>query len=101
MSEDPSAYVPSQAAIDGVRVNDLVRRALRLREHMWVATAMWTVTNPGDADTLILDQENLLVSPRVGCYICEESWTRQRAQRRCSGEGKPGPAPLLTGDPRG
>jgi hypothetical protein len=101
VSEDPNLYPPSQAALDGARVNDLVRRALRLHEHLWVATAMWTVVDPGRPQTLILDQENLLVSPRVGCYICEESWSRRLAQRRCTGEGRPGPAPLLTGDPRG
>ena len=101
MADDPNLYVPGQAALDGARVNDLVRRALRLREHMWIATAMWSISNPGEPQTLLLDQENLLVSPRIGCYICEESYSHRLAQRRCSGEGRPGPAPLLTNDPRG
>lgn len=94
---NPDQYQPGAAAASGALLEDKVTRALLLREHLWIATAAWLVTDPGKAETLLLDRENLLVSPAIGCYVCEEPYTERIAHRRCSGKGKPGPAPMLPG----
>lgn len=94
---DPNVYEPTQSARSGVRLEELVRRSLRLREHLWIATAAWLVPEPGRPGERLLDRENLLVAPNIGCYICEEPWSARLEMRRCSGKSKPGPAPLLSG----
>ncbi|MGH7606549.1 MAG: hypothetical protein ACREME_04335 [Gemmatimonadales bacterium] len=90
-------YEPGAAAASGALLEEKVMQALRLREHLWIATAAWLVPNPGKAEALLLDRENLLVSPAIGCYICEEPYSKRIAHRRCSGKGKSGPAPMLPG----
>jgi hypothetical protein len=93
-------YGPVDAERLNGRLDDLIRRALRLREHLWIATAAWLVPEPGRVDGYLLDQENLIVAPTIGCYVCEEPWTRREQLRRCTGKAKPGPAPLLPGRPK-
>lgn len=90
-------YEAGRAAQSGERLEELVLRSLRLREHMWIATAAWLVPDPGRPGERLLDKENLLVAPSIGCYVCEEPWTSREETRRCSGRSRPGPAPLLPG----
>lgn len=90
-------YEAGAAAESGALLEEKVIRALRLGEHLWIATAAWMVPEPGKDEALLLDRENLLVSPQIGCYICEEPWSQRMAHRRCSGKGKPGIPPLLPG----
>jgi hypothetical protein len=97
MSDDPNVYEPGAAVQSGKRLEELVRRSLRLREHLWIATAAWLVPDPGRPGQRLLDRENLLVAPNIGCYVCEEPWSAREEKRRCSGKSKPGPAPLLPG----
>jgi hypothetical protein len=92
-------YEPGAAAESGVLLEEKVTRALRLGEHLWTATAAWLVADPGKADQLLLDRENLLVAPQIGCFVCEEPYSPRLAHRRCSGKGRPGVAPLLPGRP--
>lgn len=99
MVNESNLYEPGEAAKTGARLDVLVRRALRLREHLWIATAAWTVSDPSKPGTMVLDRENLLVSPTIGCYVCEEPWSAREGTRRCKGHGRPGPAPLLPGVP--
>lgn len=94
---NPDQYEPGAAAASGSLLEEKVMQALRLREHLWIATAAWLVPDPATADVLLLDRENLLVSPALGCYVCEEPYSQRIAQRRCSGKSKPGPAPMLPG----
>lgn len=93
---NPDQYEPGAAAESGALL-EKVMRALRLGEHLWIATAAWLVPEPSTTETLLLDRENLLVSPAIGCYVCEEPYSRRIAHRRCSGKGKRGPAPMLPG----
>lgn len=90
--------------VDPERLNDrlteLIERALRVRDHLWIATAAWRVNDPGRVDGHLLDQENLIVAPVIGCYVCEEPWTAREQLRRCRGEPRPGPAPLFPGRAR-
>jgi hypothetical protein len=78
-----------------------VLQALRLKEHLWTATAMWLVPNPEREGQLLLDKESLLVAPVIGCYVCEEPYSRRLMQRRCTGKGHAGPAPMLPGGRHG
>jgi hypothetical protein len=97
VNQDPNVYEAGRSAESGDRLEEVVLRALRLREHLWIATAAWLVPEPGRPDQILLDRENLLVAPNVGCYVCEEPWSRRMETRRCSGKSKPGPAPMLPG----
>lgn len=92
-----SVYGPSKQALSGTRLDDTVKRALRLREHLWVASALWAVADPASVDPVLLDKESLLAGPLIGCFICENPYTERLARRRCSGQGHDGPAPLLPG----
>jgi len=95
-----TTYGPIDANRLNDRLTELIHRALRLREHLWIATAAWRVNDPGRPDAHILDQENLIVAPVIGCYVCEEAWSRREELRRCRGEPRPGTAPLFPGQPK-
>lgn len=86
MDGDPNVYKPSPETQSGARLTDLVQSAVRLREHLWVATAAWAVSDPADPGPLLLDRNNLLTVPGVGCYVCEQVYSPQLARRRCPGE---------------
>lgn len=83
-------------AVPPGKLEELVLRSLRIGEHLWIATAAWVVANPASSQ-LILDRENLLVVPGVGCYICELSYSARQASRMCSGKPQGGIPPLLPG----
>lgn len=101
MTGDGTQYEPGASAASGALLEEKVLQALRLREHLWTATAMWLVSDPEKEGQVLLDRESLLVAPVIGCYVCEEPYSRRTMQRRCSGKGHAGPAPLLPGGSRG
>ena len=88
MNQDPNVYEPGRAAQAGERLEELTRRALRLREHLWIATAVWAVPEPGRPEPHLLDRESLLIAPEVGCWVCEERYSPRLETRRCAGEPK-------------
>jgi hypothetical protein len=67
------------------RFDAAIDRAVRLREHLWIAVVPFFVTPPLD-DGAMLDAENIASAPSVGCYVCEEPWDERVARRRCPGD---------------
>jgi hypothetical protein len=66
-----------------------------LGAHVWVAVAAFRVSPEslrGTAtDQIWLDQENL-ASIDVGCYVCEQPWSKQISYRGCPGDPSGRPA---------
>jgi hypothetical protein len=69
--------------------------AVKAHEHLWIVTLAHHATeNTLDAidgtsgEMPLLDVDTLAFPPGVGCYVCEESYTRQLRRRRCKGEPK-------------
>lgn len=56
----------------------------RQRKHYWIALVTFKV-NPPLSDGALLDHENICGIPMVGCYICEQPWSKN-SPRRCPGE---------------
>jgi hypothetical protein len=81
------------------KITENVLRALKLGEHLWIATAAWKVVDPTNPQ-LILDKENLLMPPVIGCYICELSYSTREFHRRCGGKPLGGIPPVLPGMPQ-
>lgn len=54
-------------------------------KHLWVAMVAYRVTDP-ERDSLMLDRENLMVYPHIGCFICEQPFTPRMMTRRCPGD---------------
>lgn len=57
----------------------------RSGNHLWTAMVIYAV-NP-EAEMPILDKENLLGFPMIGCYYCEQPYERRLLKRRCPGPG--------------
>lgn len=67
------------------RTTAAVAAATRTGSHLWAALLAYRVNDPTMPD-LMLDTENLLNYPTVGCFICEEPYSPRLAYRRCPGE---------------
>lgn len=61
--------------------------AVRHRRHLWTAIVAFAVTPPM-TDGAVLDSENIVSRPTVGCYICEGRYTPGAENTRCPGEPK-------------
>lgn len=69
--------------------------ALTYHNHLWIVTichyasdqmlaGFFGESKPGELP--ILDHESIAVRPAIGCFICEESYTKDLAWRKCKGE---------------
>lgn len=58
--------------------------------HFWNMLCGFRVSDPAAIDKgtkqLILDTENLVVTTPIGCYYCEQVWTKTIGHRRCPGK---------------
>lgn len=62
-------------------------------EHLWTATVayrmsdqvMRAMANGQDPGDVHMDQENMLCAPGLGCYKCEEPFSRRLYFRKCTG----------------
>lgn len=61
-----------------------IRAAEAAHEHYWIASLSYKVTPPL-IEERSFDVENLRIPPVVGCYICEEPWTKT-ARKFCNGD---------------
>lgn len=64
--------------------------AVKSQTHLWVATTVYmlsdeAVSTMGEGPVL-LDIENLLMVPLIGCFVCEEPFDSKLIHRRCKGE---------------
>lgn len=62
------------------------------REHLWTVLTMYRIVDPLAAmsgATQLLDTENLLTTTPIGCFYCEQGWTKTLHYRSCSGEPSP------------
>ena len=85
-------YVSSaRATAAEARADVLIARARDRREHVWIAAVAFLVTPPFDEDTgAMLDSENMLGYPGIGCFICEAVWIDGAEHSVCPGD-PPGP----------
>lgn len=63
----------------------------RSGDHLWTVLTMYRVADPAAAmsgHTQYLDSENLLMTTPIGCYYCEQTYTKTLADRRCPGKPK-------------
>jgi len=64
--------------------------ALKSQSHLWVATTAYKLSDEAvdnmTTTEINLDLENMLMSPAIGCFICEEPFTRRLRHRKCAGE---------------
>lgn len=69
--------------------------ALKTHNHLWIVTVTHFASDqmlrafsgegqPGEQP--ILDSESIAMRPAIGCFICEEVWSRDLAWRKCKGE---------------
>lgn len=55
------------------------------KRHLWVAAVAYFVHPPIEENT-ILDADNIVGPPGVGCYICERDYEPGHENARCPGE---------------
>jgi hypothetical protein len=83
-------FIDPETQISGAkRMERELEEAKRNHEHFWVAIVSFKVTPPL-LDGAVLDHENMLGPPAIGCYICEAVFTKLMA-RKCPGEPMEGP----------
>lgn len=66
-------------------------------EHLWITTVAFKVPDKiardmaegRDADQVLLDHENVICPPAIGCYKCEERFSRRLYFRKCTGQIDP------------
>lgn len=68
------------------RADELIAAAERTGSHVWITTVAYRCADPAAPGPFMLDRENLLIYPRVGCYRCEQPYTPRLAHRRCTGD---------------
>lgn len=78
-----------------VRLNDVPDRLADpgAGEHLWFiltshklpATAARSMAEGRDPGDVMMDQESVLMSPQIGCYKCEQAFSRRVYYRRCTG----------------
>lgn len=64
--------------------------ALKAKAHLFVATVAYKVSDTA-LDTmsdapLLLDTENLMTTPALGCFVCEQTYDSRMRYRKCPGE---------------
>lgn len=85
-SRGPQQHITSDRLVHAEERTDRVLAAARLTgDHVWIATVAYLVTPPLE-DGAILDVDNLMFRPAVGCYVCEEPWSPYLNRRRCKGD---------------
>jgi hypothetical protein len=78
-------YISSSgAAAAASRAEALVEQARERGEHLWIAAVAFIV-RPPVADSAMLDSENMLGYPGIGCFICERSYDDGDERTRCPG----------------
>lgn len=79
-----------QLAAIGERVDRAFAYAVKSQTHLWVATTAYLVSDHAldhlESEPLQLDLENLAMAPALGCYVCEQPYSRRLRTRRCTGE---------------
>jgi hypothetical protein len=55
----------------------------RSGDHLWTWAVMYRASP--EAETPMLDTENLLLITGPGCFYCEQVYSKRLAMRRCSG----------------
>jgi hypothetical protein len=68
------------------RTTALVRAAELSGRHMWCVMTAFLVPDPETADGMMLDRENMMVYPAIGCFRCEQAYEPRLKPRRCPGE---------------
>lgn len=66
------------------RFEELIKRKLSQKEHLWTLITMFSV-NPEDMEDWNLDRENLISVTPPGCYICEQPYSPGIAMMKCRG----------------
>lgn len=74
--------VPDRATLDR-----RLAAADKPAEHLWTVLAAWRVADPRSARSgpFILDAENLVALPGMGCFKCEQSFSNRLARQPCRG----------------
>ena len=70
----------------GRRGDAAIAAATRTGSHLWATLVAYRIADPASTDAVILDRENLLTYPMVGCFICEKPYSGRLARRRCTGD---------------
>lgn len=76
-----------------------IQYAVKAGVHLWGAVVTYKIAEntldaleTGQADTaapaIMLDQENRLNAPLIGCMVCEQPYSRRLRRRACAGEPK-------------
>ena len=64
--------------------------AIKSETHLWIATGAYHLSDETlrnmENNPLLLDLENLLMEPQIGCYVCEEPFQMRLLTRKCKGE---------------
>lgn len=88
----------NQQRLDPGMVNDRldseIEYAVKSKTHLWHSISVHkmsvTALEQMATEPLILDSENLLTLPMLGCYVCETPYERRLLHRKCPGEPKDG-----------
>ena len=84
----PSQYLPPArtAAIEDNTKTRLYQAATKA-QHIWIAVVAYYVNPAPEGDSsLVLDIDNLMGRPSIGCFFCEEKWSAELAGQPCSGD---------------
>lgn len=68
-----------------LRFGELYVEASRRHQHLWIVTVGYLVAVPLAKGT-ILDADNLIVMPQVGCWVCERAYAPGMEATYCTGE---------------
>ena len=65
--------------------------ARKAHQHLWASVVPFKISEAAlDAmvagEPLLLDRENMLSMPLVGCLVCEQPFTSALRRRRCKGD---------------
>jgi hypothetical protein len=55
------------------------------RTHLWIASLGYLVAVPL-TNSSILDVDNLVIPPQIGCFICEQPYERGAETTACPGD---------------
>jgi hypothetical protein len=67
------------------RLDSLVEACGKSGDHLWIAAVGYRVVPPLGPNTL-LDIDNMVVPPQIGCYRCEQEYTPWRLTQPCTGD---------------
>lgn len=103
MSDQEWTALGDQQEVNPTRLSGIEERfqaayayAIKSQTHLWGVTVMHQATD-GTLDVFdgaegqpLLDADTLLMTPAVGCYVCESPYEPRERRRRCTGEPKGG-----------